>query len=266
MGAVDLDYPRPGLGALEGFFASFRGVRPLLVSDYDGTIAPFRRERNEAVPPEETRLLLRKIMGAGGDFILLTGREASEAASLLGLPAEIWGCHGWQRRSPSGETVTLPLSGTEEKALTVLPVLFRGFPRDAVEMKPVSAALHWRDRPDVREMYCRREKSIAEKASEAGFERLPFDGGVEFRLPSCTKGEAMKRILSARSSRDPVCYLGDDVTDEDAFRVLGGRGVGIRISSLQARSFAHVWLLPEERAEFFRRWLDALERERKKNS
>lgn len=259
MGALDIGHPGLGLSDLEGFFDSFSGVSPLLVSDYDGTLAPFRRERDEAVPPEETKRLLRRIVETGGEFILLTGREASEAASLLGVPAEIWGCHGWQRRSPGGETATTPLSGAEEQALRLLPDLFRPFPPGAVERKPVSAALHWRERPDVLEQYGKLEKSILERASEVGLERLPFDQGVEFRLPSCTKGEAMKRILAARNFRDPVCYLGDDVTDEDAFRVLGGRGVGVLVSVLPAASAAGVRIRPEEVPEFLRKWLAALE-------
>ncbi|MBL3539095.1 trehalose-phosphatase [Aminivibrio sp.] len=256
-----------GLSDLEGFFESFRGVgvSPLLVSDYDGTLVPFRRERDEAVPSRETRDLVRRIGEAGGEFILLTGREASEAASLLGVPAEIWGCHGWQRRSPGGETITMPLSGAEEDALRLLPDLFRSFPSDAVERKPVSIALHWRERPDVLEQYGKLEKSIIERASSAGLEKLPFDQGVEFRLPSCTKGEAMKRILAARSFRDPVCYLGDDVTDEDAFRALDGRGVGVLVSALPAASAAVVRIRPEEVPEFLRKWIAALEAERRES-
>ena len=258
MGAVDIGHPGLGLSDLEGFFGSFGGVSPLLVSDYDGTLAPFRRERSEAVPSEETKDLLQRILEAGGEFVLLTGREASEAASLLGVPAEIWGCHGWQRRSPGGDTVTVPLSAAEERALLLLPDLFRAFPPEAVERKPVSAALHWRERPEVLEQYGKFEESILERASQAGLERLPFDQGIEFRLPSCTKGVAMKRILAARSFRDPVCYLGDDVTDEDAFRVLDGRGAGILVSAFPAVSAAGVRILPEEVPEFLRRWLGAL--------
>lgn len=259
MGALDIGHPGLRLSDLEGFFGSFGGVSPLLVSDYDGTLAPFRRERGEAVTPEETKELIRRIMEAGGEFVLLTGREASEAASLLGVPAEIWGCHGWQRRSPGGDTVTVALSAAEEQALLLLPGLFRAFPSDAVERKPVSAALHWRERPDVLEQYGKLEKSILERASEAGLEKLPFEQGVEFRLPSFTKGKAMKRILAARSSRDPVCYLGDDETDEDAFRVLNGRGVGILVSALPAESAAGVRIRPDEVPEFLRKWLAALE-------
>ena len=259
MGALDIGHPGFGLADLEEFFGSFCGVSPLLVSDYDGTLAPFRRERGEAVPPEETKDLVRRIAETGGEFILLTGREASEAAALLGVPAEVWGCHGWQRRSPGGDTVTMPLSGAEERALRLLPDMFPGFPSGAVELKPVSAALHWRERPDVLEKYEKLEESILERASEAGLEKLSFDGGVEFRLPSCTKGEAMKRILAARSFRDPVCYLGDDLTDEDAFRVLDGRGVGVLVSALPAASAAAVRIRPEEVPEFLRRWLAALE-------
>jgi len=262
---MDLSGPMTGLESLGGLFSSFSSrSKPLLVSDYDGTLAPFRRERGEAVPLPEIKELLGRIIGAGGDVIILSGREAGEVFLLLGLDVEIIGCHGWQRRSPGGKTETLPLSGDEQRAVQVLSSLFDAFPADSVERKPVSAALHWRERDEIKRRWHKIGPEIRDRAGHSGLEALPFNGGIEFRIPSFSKGAAVERILEHRKENEPVCYLGDDVTDEDAFLALKGRGTGILVSGSLRSSAADAWIRPEEVRLFLEIWLSALEGEQRR--
>ena len=261
---MDLSGSLPGFESLGGLFSSISLSKPLLVSDYDGTLAPFRRERGEAVPLPEVKELLGRIIGAGGGVIILSGREAGEVFSLLGLDVEIIGCHGWQRRSPGGKTETLPLSGDERRAVQALSSLFDPFPADSVERKPVSAALHWRERDEIRRRWNELEPEIVGRAAQSGLEALPFNGGIEFRIPAFSKGAAVKRILEHRKENEPVCYLGDDVTDEDAFLALKGRGTGILVSGSPRRSAADAWIRPEEVKPFLEIWLSGLEGEQRR--
>jgi len=254
VGAVDLTCGRPLADAVEQLLSG-AGGDPLLVSDYDGTLAPFRKERNEAVPPPSVRRALEAILEAGGDLLILSGRRAEEVASLLGLPVEIRGCHGWERLTAEGVLNSPSLRDWESHALESLASELSGFPPPAVERKPISVALHWRGRDSVKESYDVVSDRLVRAARQAGLEVLPFNGGVEYRLPGCTKGRAMERILEERGG--PVCYLGDDVTDEDAFRVLRGRGLGILVGD-RARTEAELRISPGCTEAFLGLWREAL--------
>ena len=266
MGPLDLVRPEKGIGDLGPFFSSFPSTRPLLVSDYDGTLAPFRKERGEAVPDENVRRLLMEISEEGGEVVVLSGRKAAEVAALLDLPLEIWGSHGWERRTARGKITTPPLSRQNAESLEHLRRELSGFPEDALEIKPISAALHWRGRPEVKELYALRSEDLASSAQKRGFQTLPFSGGVEFRLPLASKRTAMESILSGRPLRDPVCYMGDDLTDEDAFEALDGRGLGVLVAEEVRPSAAQMWIRPDLVETFLALWRDGLKRKGEKKS
>ncbi len=88
------------------------GARPgLLVLDYDGTLAPFRAERDRAVPwPGVARTLAGLPVDGPGRYLLLSGRDAGQVLGLLGVsPApEVWGSHGGQRRRTDGSVLAGP--------------------------------------------------------------------------------------------------------------------------------------------------------------
>src|SRR5262249_22176174 len=87
---------------------------------------------------------------------------------------------------------------------------------------------------------------------------LEFDGGVEMRMPDLDKGDAVRIILSEEDPGVPIAYLGDDATDEHAFRALGRNGVSVRVRTKQRRPAAQVWMKPpEELMEFLSRWIEA---------
>jgi trehalose-phosphatase len=89
-----------------------------------------------------------------------------------------------------------------------------------------------------------------------GMQLLPFDGGVELRSTDRTKGTAVAEILSQEPNHVPVAYLGDDLTDEDAFVALGNQGYSILVRSEVRTSFARFWLRPpEELLGFLDGWI-----------
>jgi hypothetical protein len=53
----------------------------------------------------------------------------------------------------------------------------------------------------------------------------------------------------------PVAYLGDDRSDEEAFRVLRGLGLGVRVHPRRSVTLAEAWLQPPQGVyEFLNRW------------
>ena len=70
-------------------------------------------------------------------------------------------------------------------------------------------------------------------------------------------GTAVKQILSQESAARPVAYLGDDLTDEDAFAALGNRGYSVLVRTEVRESAARFWLRPpEELLEFLDAWIE----------
>ena len=91
-----------------------------------------------------------------------------------------------------------------------------------------------------------------------GLHLLPFDGGLELRSTDRTKGTAVTQILAQEPAALPVAYLGDDLTDEDAFAAIGNQGYSILVRSEVRESAARFWLRPpQELLEFLDEWIAA---------
>ena len=248
--------------ALAEFWPRLRGAaRPLLMLDYDGTLAPFRVARDEAVPYPGVRERLGSLLREGMTrLVIVSGRTVADLLPLLGLEPhpEIWGCHGWERRLPSGEhrlgTLPSPARAALEQAADW--IADAGLEARS-ERKPVSLTLHWRGM-EGREAEALRQAAVAAwqpLATAAGLELHGFDGGLELRHPGRDKGSAVREILSEMPAVSPVAYLGDDWTDEDAFKALAGRGLSVLVRASRRQSAADCWLrAPEELLEFLDRW------------
>lgn len=248
------------------FWAGVAGAgQSLLMLDYDGTLSPFVVQRHRAVPYPGVRELLRQIIASDRTrVVVVTGRSAGDLVPLLGLeqPPEIWGSHGGERLMPDGSYQLQTLEESYviglQQADTVIEetTLPRHF-----EIKPLGRAFHWRGLSE--EETRRAERVVTEPwrriAGTSGLELRGFDGGVELRVPGVDKGQAVTRLLE-EMGRIPAAYLGDDLTDEDAFRALGERGLSVMVRSAYRSTAARLWLKPpEELIGFLLRWLDATE-------
>ena len=94
----------------------------LLLLDYDGTLAPFCRERDQAFPYPGSVHLLEEIVGSGRTrVVIISGRDTNETVPLLGVAPvpEVWGLHGLQRRKPDGKIETVRI---DERYLTLCPM------------------------------------------------------------------------------------------------------------------------------------------------
>lgn len=233
-----------------------------LFLDYDGTLAPFRVERQQAIPyPGVRGLLVALNEAAGTRLVLISGRATADLLPLLALPRppEIWGCHGWERLLPDGRykvgDIGLPARQGLMKAQAWLE---RNDLAPHCEVKPVSVALHWRGMPsEVAEAMGQQARSYwTAIAHESGLRIHQFDGGLELRVPGRDKGVVLDRLLSELPAGTPAVFLGDDRTDEDAFRAMKGRGVAVLVRSERRATAADLWLRPPaELLEFLGNWL-----------
>jgi trehalose 6-phosphate phosphatase len=247
-------------------FPSTIARRRALLVDYDGTIAPFVDYRDRAHPYEQIPELLDEINSACNTRVaIVTGRVADEIRFLLKTkhPLEVWGCHGLERLQPNGVYWRATLEQKTEQALqsAVEQLQKCGF-AGLIETKPGCVAIHWRG---LTPRYSEEVKAAAYNcfASRVGGLLIQeFDHGVELRVRGCNKGRVVETILSELGREPAIAYLGDDTTDEDAFRALHGKGITILVRPSYRYTAAQFWLRPpDELVWFLRDWIDACKEE-----
>ena len=248
------------------FFRRIAAARfRVLMLDYDGTLAPFRVERDRAVPYPGVRGTRRGAACGGTEPRGRSDRPRPRRDRRL----------AWRQSAARG--LGLPRLGAP-RARTVRSAGFR-FPKRrrsglglarafvtehgleaASEVKPASVALHWRGEPAhvaaAREREARRAWTpIAERH---GLELRPFDGGIELRASGRDKGAAVREILSEAPPGTASAYLGDDLTDEDAFQALPEDALGVLVREELRSTKAGAWVRPPEGLlDFLDRWLAA---------
>jgi trehalose-phosphatase len=236
----------------------------VLFVDYDGTAAPFASDRNHAFPYPRVPEYLRCIQtSCNTRLIMVSGRAAHEVPPLLGLTPtpEIWGTHGIERIHSDGRYEELRVS---DDALQVLALAEARLEREGLgkylEVKVAAVALHWRGLPtaDILEMRTKACRILEPLAVKPDLVLAEFEAGVELRLTSANKGEALQRFLSELDRDIPVAYLGDDATDEDAFRALNGRGLSVLVGPKPRLTAAQLWLKPpDDLIQFLTAWIHA---------
>jgi trehalose 6-phosphate phosphatase len=249
--------------SLETFWQELQAGSPrVLLLDYDGTLAPFQRARDQAFPYPGAREILDKIQASGQTrLIIVSGRAVQDLQPLLGLKhlPELWGSHGFERQFPDGRLLSEKL---DENCLQNLKKAYSWMSEHGYvagcEKKPSSIAFHWRGA--TQEKREKLAKTIWDAWSpltrDADLEIHSFDGGLELRCAGFHKGKAVRQVM-AECGRDAVfAYLGDDLTDEDAFRVLQGRGLSVLVRDTYRETLADCWLRPpDELLDFLQQWL-----------
>lgn len=246
---------------LDAFFSQLsRASENALLLDYDGTLAPFRVDASKARPWAGIEALIDAIQECeGARVVFVTGRPAHSAARLLQLKRkpEIWGLHGAEHLLPDGTLERMPqdnvaMQAIEEarKAIEEAELGFR------VEHKPNAVGVHWRGKAF-------ESSKIAQEQAWDLMRRythiptvklLRFDGGFELRAGN-HKGDAVKAIRAELSDDAAVAYLGDDTTDEDAFKALGDEGLSVLVRKVWRSTAAQAWIKPpEELRRFLNRW------------
>ena len=251
---------------VEAFLAQVREASlSVLFTDYDGTLAPFVVDRGAAVPYVGVAELLNEIGGSSRtEVVVVSGRPVDEVVSLLQMEPvpEIWGAHGWEHLAADGSRTVFPAPASVSDAVTfcrkrLLTLTSEG----QVEVKPSGLAVHWRGLSSGEQVRLREESLILLRsvAGCAGLEVRPFDGGMELRFKGRDKGDVVTEVLASRPEGTPAAYLGDDDTDEDAFRALGDKGLAVLVRPEYRPTRAELWLRPpEELLSFLESWAQAV--------
>lgn len=231
----------------------------LLILDYDGTLAPFRVVRSEALPVPGARAALRQLARSPRTRLaIVSGRPIAELEELLGpLRAVLVGEHGWETRLEGGAVVRHPVSSEQQEALgrAAIVAATAGW-GERLERKRTGVVLHTRGLPpEVEEERVRLCRELWEPECRHGLRQQRVHGGLELRAAGRDKGSAVLELLQQLPEDARAVYVGDDQTDEDAFRALLNTGFGLRVGADDRPTLAQGRLEdPEAVAEFLAGW------------
>jgi len=207
-----------------------------LFLDYDGTLTPIVERPEMAVAPEGTAELLERL-ARRCTVAVVSGRSLDDLRSMVD-PAGAWlaGSHGFELRTPAGELVELteaqPFVEALHAAADELEPVVAALPGAWVERKRFAVAVHFRQLDDAR--VPELDEAVAAVAEHGGLRRTGGKRIFELRPDvDWDKGTAVwslfERAGLATTEVTPV-FIGDDLTDEDAFTALDDGGVGIVVT------------------------------------
>jgi trehalose 6-phosphate phosphatase len=242
------------------------GRRPAVFLDYDGTLSPIAPRPELATLPPETKAVLHRL-ARRFPVAILSGRGREDVAALVDLDGLVYaGSHGFDIAGPPVHDGGPPLRlEVGEDVLDAIARVAGELRRDLagiegalVEPKRFAVAVHFRL---VDEAHLPRIESAVDRVVTAhpGLRKAHSKKVFEVRPDlDWDKGRALLWILSALGLDRPdvlPLYLGDDVTDEDAFRALAdGRGIGIFVAEEPRETAAEYGLRdPGEVREFLGR-------------
>jgi alpha,alpha-trehalase len=230
--------------------------------DYDGTLSPIVSRPEQAVLSDSMRAVLRAL-ATKLPVAILSGRDLEDVRRRVGIDAIVYaGSHGFDIAGPRGlhkqmATEFLPDLDTAEKELHDV---LDGIPGALVERKRFSIAAHYRN---VNQNCVSEVQRLVDAAAARHPELRRIDGKKVYELlpdVDWDKGKALLwllRTLDLEGANVRPIYIGDDRTDEDAFRVLElkQRGVGIIVTEHPRQTAARYMLTDSSEVELFLRSL-----------
>ncbi|UFS57690.1 trehalose-phosphatase [Subtercola endophyticus] len=209
-----------------------REARLLVALDFDGTLALEVDDPAHARALPEARAAVLKLLELPDTRVaLISGRAMASLQHVADVPDSVLlvGSHGVEFRLDSPATVDLDDAELErvEALRTVLEDVAAGLDHVWVESKPAGFALHTRLATEEDSRIAHLQALSETRAAIAGLTVREGKNVIEFSVRSATKGEALLH-LKQYTRATAVFYAGDDVTDEDAFAVLGPHDVGLK--------------------------------------
>ncbi len=244
--------------------------RMVVFLDYDGTLTPIVARPEDAVLSEPMRVVVQQL-ARQATVAVVSGRGLADVRERVGLEEIIYaGSHGFEIAGPLG------LHRENDAAQACLPALDQaeavlrrhldGIPGAQVERKKFSLAVHYRNVTD--EQVDAVARQVAQVAAQHEHLRRASGKKVYELQPQIDwhKGKAVRwllKTLKLDTSEVLPFYLGDDLTDEDAFAVLEDCGVGIVVRDAARLTGARYAL---DSTEEVRRFLEQLTSRGRRNA
>jgi len=219
--------------------------KPVFFLDYDGTLTPIVSRPEDAVLSTEMRNVLRELAQLC-TVAIVSGRDRADVESLVDLKELIYaGSHGFDitgpndmhMEQPEGQAALPALNEAEQE----LEEALQDIAGSQVERKRFAIAVHYRNVPEDQQ---EKVISIAEQilANHPPLKKSSGKMIVELQPDiDWDKGRALVWLLDKLNLDTPDIlpfYIGDDLTDENAFRELVEDGVGILVGEHGEKTYA----------------------------
>ncbi|AFZ74470.1 trehalose-phosphatase [Natronobacterium gregoryi] len=209
--------------------------RLLICLDFDGTLAPIVETPDEAVPTDEMQAAVTALADAPAvTTAIVSGRALRDVRGRIDGPAIYAGNHGLEL-ARDGSIAVHPIGRKRarriETVCTTLETVLAPIPNYRIENKRLTGTVHFRSVPEaahaVVAAHTRRVVDwIASDDLEISTGKCILE--IEPSIP-WGKGNAVELIAAELPSETLSIYVGDDVTDESAFRAVEPDGFGIRV-------------------------------------
>lgn len=219
---------RPLADALQQFAAL---PRVLVAMDFDGTLAPLVDEPMQARALPGSEDLLNRLCGLPDTVVaIVSGRALADLLELTRLaePVLLVGSHGVERSSEARSAA--PDTGEQARFAALdedLAGVLADHPRARVERKPHSLVLHTRGlSPEEADAAVRAAQEVLTR--HTGLVVTPGKGVLEMATRHVGKGVALLE-LAVEHVVDAVLFVGDDITDEQAFAMLAPTDLTVKV-------------------------------------
>lgn len=235
----------------------------LICLDYDGTLTPIRPSPPEAILDDDMRAALVKLAEVT-PVAIVTGRQLSDARKMVDIDLIYAASHGFEMKFPNEPAQSYPRAEAYRAAVAETADLAEdaasAIEGVMIERKPFSTAVHFRltapeDIPTVSRLVEALQDQHPSLRVMQGKKVAEFQPRIDW-----DKGRAVA-LLAERLGvpLEGVLYIGDDVTDEDAFGTIAGKGIGILVNETDRETAAEYRLDdPDEVRAFLERLPEAL--------
>jgi len=252
------------LDRAEDIFKRLQQTAPAIFLDYDGTLTPIVEDPARARLDEKTRRTIQRL--AENLFVaVISGRKLDEIRELVALDDLVYaGSHGFEVSGGAGYfnggRDPKPFLGALEKAARELDTFCTELNGVTVERKPFAVTVHYRGADEEAigplesqvDRIAAQHKELTKTAGKMIFELRP---AVDW-----DKGRALEAILEhfhVDCARITPLYIGDDTTDEDAFRRISENGIPILVSERPRPTTARFQLRDPDEVRLFLERLSA---------
>jgi len=236
-----------------------------LFLDYDGTLTPIVSQPELALCPPEVKRHLEKLRRLPGVYLaIISGRSLDDLRKRVGVSDIFYvGNHGLEIENPDGRHKKIVSSARTKELKRITQNVqnsLKEIPGIVIEEKGPILSVHYRNVPQ--KFFARIPRILKEELQQWKDRWKIKSGKMVFEIwPNIDfdKGDAVREILKTIPPQGllPI-YLGDDLTDEDAFRVLEGQGISVFIGPSGSPSEADFFLQnPDEVQDFFSRCQEA---------
>jgi trehalose 6-phosphate phosphatase len=226
-----------------------RSPHRLFLFDFDGTLARIVSHPSHTRLHSGVRKMLHRLSGRPGVTVgIISGRSLIEIRTFVGLPDLLYaGNHGlelWDGRHVWTHAAAGKKRSLMRRATAVLSRHIHFIPGAWVENKGLSLSVHFRQAKPSRIGYLKEKvrETLAAAPFRSHFEIQEGKKVLDVRpRVGWDKGSVVKRFAEHLPRRTVLLYVGDDTTDEDAFRVVRRGGIAIRVG--ESRSSAAIYYL-----------------------